>query len=194
MSIDNIIAARVRDLRKRRGLALDALAELSGVSRSMISLIERGETSPTAAVLNKLADAFGVPLAALLSEAAGEVPASPVARRDEQMMWTDPASGYERRHLSPPGFASPIDLAEVTFPAGRSVSFENAQRNVETHQQVWMLDGEMEITVEDKTWRLQAGDCLAMVLGRQIAFRNPGTQAARYLLALTTSSPSRRQT
>src|SRR5205807_7058073 len=57
------IAARVRGLRAAQGLSLAALAGKSGVSRSMISLIERGESSPTAVVLEKLAAGLGVTLA-----------------------------------------------------------------------------------------------------------------------------------
>lgn len=193
MNVDTLLAKRVRDLRKSRGYALDKLAELSGVSRSMISLIEREETSPTAAVLNKLADALGVTLASLFSEASQNVSEQPLARHSEQQVWQDPASGYVRRHVSPSGYASPIELVEVTFPPGERVAFENAMRNVVTHQQVWMLEGEMEITEGERTWRLQEGDCLAMELGRHIVFRNPTRKPARYALALTTlPSTSRR--
>ena len=65
MSIDQLLSVRVHGLRKARGHTLDALAQISGVSRSTISLIERGETSATAAVLGKLAQALQVPLASL---------------------------------------------------------------------------------------------------------------------------------
>ena len=51
------IAERVRDLRVAQGLSLEALATKSGVSRSMISLVERGESSPTAVILDRLATA-----------------------------------------------------------------------------------------------------------------------------------------
>ena len=57
-NINQRIAERVRELRAARGLSLEALAAQSGVSRSMISLIERGESSPTAVVLDKLAVAL----------------------------------------------------------------------------------------------------------------------------------------
>ena len=106
MDINDRIAARVRQIRDGLGLALDALAERSGVSRSMISLIERGESSPTAVVLEKLATGLGVPLASLFDAPAA--PADPVSRRRDQVEWRDPASGYVRRNVSPPGFASPI--------------------------------------------------------------------------------------
>ncbi|MDN0082538.1 XRE family transcriptional regulator [Crenobacter sp. SG2305] len=188
MNVDTLLAKRVRELRKSRGYALDKLAELSGVSRSMISLIEREETSPTAAVLNKLADALGVTLASLFSDESRSVSELPLARLSEQQVWKDPASGYVRRHVSPSGYASPIELVEVTFPPGKSVAFENVMRNVVTYQQVWMLEGEMEITVGEQTWHLQTGDCLAMELGQHIVFRNPTRNQARYAVALTTPS------
>ncbi|MFL6697727.1 MAG: helix-turn-helix domain-containing protein, partial [Vitreoscilla sp.] len=54
-SLNARIAQRVRDLRASSGLSLEALAAQSGISRSMISLIERGESSPTAVLLEKLA-------------------------------------------------------------------------------------------------------------------------------------------
>src|ERR1700716_4716639 len=96
------IAERVRELRAARGLSLDALASKSGVSRSMISLIERGESSPTAVVLEKLATGLGVVLASLFDAPTG-VPRGPVARRVVQPQWREPASGYGRRHVSTSG-------------------------------------------------------------------------------------------
>src|SRR5256885_8871022 len=98
------IAERVRELRAGQGLSLDALASKSSVSRSMISLIERGESSPTAVVLEKLAAGLGVMLAALFDAPAVEAqaPSGPVARRDDQPQWRGPAPGHPPRHGSPP--------------------------------------------------------------------------------------------
>ena len=81
--VNHRIAGRVRELRAARGLSLDALARRSGVSRSMISLIERGESSPTAVVLEKLAAGLGTMLASLFDPpaAAGRPPVGPLARR-----------------------------------------------------------------------------------------------------------------
>ena len=92
MDVDAFLAARVRDLRRDRDLTLEQLAALSGVSRSMISLIERQETSPTAAVLNKLADALGISLPALFAGDARAADPDPVSRRADQPVWTDPAA------------------------------------------------------------------------------------------------------
>ena len=184
MDINALIAHRVRELRDTQGFSLDALAKRSGVSRSNISLIERGESSPTAALLDKLAAGLGVTLASLFEDSkAPAAEPSPMARVAEQPVWTDPASGYIRRNLSPAA-RSPIQLVDVIFPAGQRVAYDSVAREVEIHQQVWMIDGVMEMTVGDEHWRLEAGDCLAMRLDRSIVYHNPSRTPARYLVAL----------
>jgi transcriptional regulator with XRE-family HTH domain len=184
MDITARIAKRVRDLRDAQGYTLDALAERSGVSRSNISLIERGQSSPTAAVLDKLAAGLGVTLASLFEDdSAQAVEPSPVARVADQPVWTDPASGYIRRNLSPAA-RSPIQLVDVIFPAGQRVAYDGTPRDTEVHQQVWMIDGVMELTVGEEHWRLETGDCLAMRLDSPIVYRNPTRKPARYMVAL----------
>ncbi|BBK38183.1 transcriptional regulator [Allostella sp. ATCC 35155] len=182
------LAQRLRALRTERALTLDGLAERSGVSRSMISLIERGESSPTAAILDRLATGLGMSLAALFADA--ERPdADPVARRAAQPVWRDPETGYRRRHLSPLGYPTPIELIEVEFPAGARVAYESAPLGLGISQQIWVIDGTMELTVGDRIHRLEEGDCLAMAVDRPIAFRNPGSRPARYIVALTITRP-----
>jgi transcriptional regulator with XRE-family HTH domain len=186
MDINKLIAGRVLALREARGLSLTVLAERSGVSRSNISLIERGESSATATVLDKLAGALGVTLASLFE--AGEdapSPPSPFSPAASQVVWTDPLSGYVRRQLSP-ALRSPMQLVEVIFPPGQRVSYDQIRREADIHQQVWLLAGEMVITVGDQHWRLSPGDCLAMREHQPISYANPGRQAARYLVGLVT--------
>lgn len=183
--IDSRLAARLRALRADRGLTLDALAERSGVSRSMISLIERGESSPTANVLDRVAAGLGVTLAALFAD-TGHGDAGPVARRDDQVAWRDPATGYRRRNLSPSGYPSPIELVEVELPPGTRVSYDSGARAAVVEQQIYLLDGTIELTVGEVTHRLSGGDCLAMRLDRPTGFHNPTDSPARYIVALTT--------
>jgi transcriptional regulator with XRE-family HTH domain len=68
MTIDALIASRLLALRQAQGLSLAELAEVSGVSKAMISKVERAESSPTAMILGRLAAGLGVPLAQLLTE------------------------------------------------------------------------------------------------------------------------------
>ena len=188
MSIDQLISERIRDLRKLRALTLESLAKSSGVSRSTISLIERGETSATAAILGKLAQALQVPLASLFEAASATNAPQPVARGAEQQIWQDPATGYVRRHLSPFGGAAPLELVEITFPPGQSVTFDNHLRQAALHQQMWMLEGCMQIQLGTQHWQLQAGDCLAMELNQTIVFTNTSQKPARYVLALVNAA------
>lgn len=186
MDIHTRIAQRLRELRDARGYSLEALAERSGVSRSNISLIERGQSSPTAAVLDKLAIGLGVALASFFDDGIpSSEPPSPLIRADDQPVWQDPASGYVRRRLSPPA-PSPLQLVEVVFPAGQRVALDSAVHDADIHQQVWLIEGVMDLTVGEVTWHLQAGDCLAMRLNQPIVFHNPSRQDARYLVALAT--------
>jgi transcriptional regulator with XRE-family HTH domain len=186
MDINQRIAGRLRAARDAAGLSLAALAERSGVSRSNISLIERGESSATATVLDKLSAALGLTVAALFEVPPGEAP-SPRARAADQPVWTDPGSGYVRRNLSPAAW-SPLQLVEVSFPPGARVAYDTAARAADVGQQVWIIEGAMAVTVGATRWQLAAGDCLAMRLDQPITFHNPGPAAARYLVALTTQA------
>lgn len=186
MDINERIARRVRELRSKRGYSLDTLAERSGVSRSSISLIERAQTSPTANVLDRLATALDVTLASLFDAQTGEdAPPSPVSRRADQPVWTDPGSGYVRRNLSPAQF-SPMQLVEVQFPPGERVAYDTGARENEVWQQIWVIDGTLEITLTETTWRLETGDCLAMRLDQPIGYHNPTAATVRYLVGLVT--------
>ena len=180
------IARRVRELRSAAGLSLDDLAGRCGVSRSMISLIERGESSPTAVVLEKLAVGLGVSLASLFD--ASRPGADPLSRRATQREWRDPASGYVRRNVSPAGFDSPIQIVEVNFPPGARVAYESGPRQPRLWQQVWVLQGRIELTLGEQRHTLDTGDFLAMQLDQPLSYHNPTRQPARYAVVLCSES------
>ena len=174
------IAGRVRALRAEAALSLDALAAKCEVSRSMLSLVERGESSPTAVVLEKIAWGLGVSLATLFDDAGA--PADPVSRRADRTPWRDPQSGYVRRNISPANFPSPIQIVEVALPAGARVAYETGARDANLHQQIWVQEGSLEVTLGRVTYRLAEDDCLAMQLDEPTAFRNRTRKPARYLV------------
>jgi len=160
----------------------------------MISLIERGECSPTAVVLEKLATGLGVMLASLFDPPAATAPmrSGPVARREEQPQWRDPGSGYLRRNVSPPGVPQPMQIVDVHFPARARVAFESAVRESRVDQQVWVLEGAIEVTVGEERHSLRVGDCLAMRLDRPVVFHNATRNPARYAVVIASATPSKR--
>ena len=182
--INERIAGRVRDLRSELGLSLEALAATCDVSRSMLSLVERGESSPTAVVLEKIATGLGVTLASLFEDPAA--PPSPVSRKEDRTPWKDPETGYVRRNISPASFPSPIQIVEVMLPAGAHVAYETSARSANVHQQIWIQEGSIELTLGKEVYRLSEDDCLAMKLDAPTAFRNPTRKRARYIVTLAT--------
>ena len=187
-TIDRDIGARLKALRAAGGLTLEDLADRSGVSRAMLSRIERGESSPTAQLLNRVCAGLGVTLSSLFAAAEASVP--PLSRRADQPVWRDPASGYQRRVVSPPGTGSPAEIIEVEFPVGAAVAFDS-QRLASANQHVFVLDGTMQIAIGGDTYRLDQGDCLHMRLDQPIGFRNPGERPARYLVIIAHAGAGR---
>lgn len=184
-NVSRRIAAQLRRLRASRGFSLQALAEVSGVSRSMISLIERAQASPTAVVLERLATALGVPLAQLFDPPAESLrDSAPVARRKQQIEWQDPASGYLRRNVSPAHSPALFRIVEVEFPVGARVTFETTSRSPPVYQQLWVLAGKMCVALGTSAYELERGDCLGMRLDQPIVFSNPGSKRARYAVVV----------
>lgn len=174
------LARRLRLEREARGWSLGGLAERSGVSKAMISKVERGEASPTAALLGRLSGAFGVTLSVLLARA--EAGGSRLARGAEQPLWTDPATGYRRRQVSP-GSDIPLELTEVELPAGAEVSFPAASYAF-IRQMIWVLAGTLTFTEGDTVHALGPRDCLALGPPADCTFRNAGAEPCRYLVAV----------
>ncbi|WP_159711224.1 helix-turn-helix domain-containing protein [Geminicoccus flavidas] len=177
--LDRRIGARLRNLRSESGLTLDDLAARAGVSRSMLSRIELGQSSPTAQLLARICGGLGITLSMLFagSEAAG----NPVCRRADQPVWRDPETGYQRRAVSPAGTGSPVDIVEIEFAPGGSVTFAGLPlAGIDQH--VWVLEGRLELRQGDELTLLETGDCLMMRFGPPASFRNPDDRPLRYLL------------
>lgn len=175
------LGARVRAERARRGWSLARLAEVSGVSRAMISKIERGESSPTAAILGKLSAALELSMTALLSPAEG-APKNKVRRAADTPDWTDPDTGYLRRQISTPGF--PVDVTEVVLPAGARVPMP-AGSYAFIAQLVWVLDGELTLAEESDTHVLAPGDTFELGAPQAREFVNATDRECRYVVVVT---------
>ena len=183
--LDTLIAARIRREREARDWSIADLAAASGVSRAMISKVERAEASPTAALLGRLSGAFHLTVSTLLARAEADAGPSRIARVAAQPLWTDPATGYHRRAVSPPG-AEP-ELVEVELPPGARVAYTAGSFTFLRGQVVWLLAGRLAVEEGTEESLLGPGDCLAfdLVAPKGHAFRNPSaSRPCRYLVAL----------
>ena len=174
------IAARLKHEREARDWSLSDLADRSGVSKAMISKVERGEASPTATVLGRLSGAFGLPLSVLLA-LAEQAPDRLVQHR-EQPVWHDPETGYMRRAISPSGSA--VELVEVSLPPKVRVPYP-ASAFAFQQQQIWILAGELEFLEGELVHYLAKGDCLLLGPPADCVFFNPTNEPAHYLITLT---------
>jgi glyoxylate utilization-related uncharacterized protein len=85
-----------------------------------------------------------------------------------------------------------MQIVEVSFPAGGRVAFETAERAARVYQQVWVLEGAIDITLGAERHRLREGDCLAMQLDLPTMFHNPTRKAARYAVVIASEATPRR--
>ncbi|TDE11480.1 helix-turn-helix domain-containing protein [Jiangella asiatica] len=164
------LRAQLRAIRQARGLSLDALAAASGVSRSMISDVERGAKLPTVLVLARLATALGVTVSRLLGEdRPGDVVVVPAA---VQPAVTDRA-GWQRRILSPSLPGVEFEFIRTTVPA-RVVVGEFAAHAPGSREYVAVESGELTVTLDRAEHQLGAGDAIYYAGDRVHAFANPG--------------------
>ncbi|GER10473.1 helix-turn-helix domain-containing protein [Variovorax boronicumulans] len=177
--IDALIATRLLALRQAQGLSLADLAGLSGVSKAMISKVERAQSSPTAVLLGKLAAGLGVSLAQLLTEDKAQP--QRLRKRAAQEVWRDPEAGYLRRQVAERGAGSGVELVEVELPRAAQVGYPRWS-GAPYRQSLWMLEGALQVDYGDERFELAPGDCLDFGVDRPLVFKALGATACRYLL------------
>lgn len=153
-AILSLLPTRLKDARRAQGLSLDAVAKLSGVSRSMVSQIERGESSPTIATLWNLTRALQVDFAGLLDEGA--------AKRIEVLRAADVPSienrgaGCTIRILSPPEEAGRHEVYELRFIEGGVLDSQPHARGAREHLTV--IEGKLRVTSGGTSEKVGQGD------------------------------------
>jgi transcriptional regulator with XRE-family HTH domain len=179
------LGRRIRQERTARQLSLDDLAARSGVSRGMISAVERGEKAPTVLVLDRIATGLGTTIARLLGEE--RVARVIVRRAAEQDVARDP-SGWERRILSPvlPGIE--FELMRTTI--GPGVDAGAFSPHVEGSREYLAVEqGTLLLTLGGVAYTLNAGDSIYYAGDCVHAFANPGDAPLVYYLAMDVTPP-----
>jgi transcriptional regulator with XRE-family HTH domain len=169
LSVDQL-GAQLRAQRQRSGLSVEALAATSGVSRSMISDVERGAKIPTVLVLARLATALEVTVSRLLGEDQPD-PVIPL-RAQDQVTITD-AAGWQRRILSPNLPGVEFEFIRTTVPPGVVVG-EFAAHAAGSREYIVVETGELTVTLDGVDHVLRTGDALYYAGDRTHTFANPG--------------------
>jgi Predicted transcriptional regulators len=185
-NLNQRIGARIRIERESRGWSLSDLAERAGVSRGMIHKIERGESSPTAALLARLSGAFSISMSTLIARA--EMQEGKLLRFADQPVWHDPQTQYLRRHVSPRSDL-PIDLVQIELPAGSDIPMP-ASAYALARQLIWLTQGELVFVEGDTRHEMKAGDCLELGPPNDCRFINETTETCVYLVVRLNTPPA----
>lgn len=174
------LGSRIRARRRAQGLGLEQLAELSGVSRSMVSDVERGRKTPTVLVLDRLATALGTSISRVLDEPAGN--ALVILRNARQRVVRDPA-GWERRILSPvlPGVEFEF-MRTVLGPGVDAGEFSPHQPG--SREYVAVEVGCLILTIDGRASALEAGDSVYFPGDCRHGFANRGDVECVYYLVM----------
>ncbi len=153
-SILSLLPARLKEARRAQGLSLDAVAKLSGVSRSMVSQIERGESSPTVSTLWNLTRALQVDFAGLLEDQAGN--RIEVLRAPDVPTIENHGAGCTIRILSPPEDAGQHEVYELLFVDGGVL--DSAPHARGTQENLTVIEGVLTVTSGEASDRLSTGE------------------------------------
>jgi transcriptional regulator with XRE-family HTH domain len=175
------LGERVRELRRGRGLTLEELAERSGVSRAMISKVERGEKNPTLVVAAKVAEGLETTLSELLG--TEERRKIIVVHRERQMVMRDPETGFERQLLSPSLGGRAVEFIRNIVPReSTSGEFLPHRRGVEEY--VVVEKGRLRAIIGGEEYLLEEGDALYFEADVSHRFDNAGDGECSYYLVI----------
>jgi transcriptional regulator with XRE-family HTH domain len=175
------LGERVRALRRERGLTLEMLAEQSGVSRAMISKLERGEKNPTLVVAAKVAEGLGMNLSRLVGvEEKRKVVVVPRGRR---MTMRDPETGFERQLLSPSLGGGGVEFMRNVVPEG-STSGELPPHRRGVEEYVVVERGRLRAVLGGEEYVLEEGDAAYFEADVAHRFDNAGVGECSYYLVI----------
>lgn len=171
MDVTGVVAANAKAIREQKKLTLDAAAELTGVSRSMLAQIEKGDVNPTISVLWRIANGYKVSFTSLVERQSDGVT---VLRQAEQT----PLREDDGRYLNYPVFAF---NEQTLFETYRIVIEPTGSLSARPHlngseEYITVFSGEVEITVAGEAFLLSKGDSLRFCANVPHAYRNVGEE------------------
>jgi XRE family transcriptional regulator, regulator of sulfur utilization len=176
------VGAALAALRQQRDLSLDELSRQAGVSKSMLSQIERGQANPTVAVVWRLATALGVPLAELLGQQRPAEPLLTTVPAHATPLLTSPDGKCELRILGPIELAGRFEWYQLTVQAGGTL--DSLAHEPGSREHLTVHGGTLEVRAGAETARLRAGETARYAVDVPHRIHNPGKAAAQALLVV----------
>lgn len=173
MEVTNIVALNAKRIRQRKNLTLDAAAALTGVSRSMLAQLEKGEVNPTVSVLWKIANGYKVSFTTLLEDGAERVT---VVRKEDAAALTEdsgryinyPVFGFDEKKL--------FEIYRIIIEPCGALSAQPHLKGSEEY--ITVFSGEVEINVAEESYKLSSGDSIRFCSDVSHAYKNTGSERA----------------
>jgi XRE family transcriptional regulator, regulator of sulfur utilization len=171
-------------LRQAQSLSLDELSRKAGVSKSMLSQIERGQANPTVAVVWRLANALGVPIAELLGNPPSpSTPALQLVPAHATPALRSPDNLCELRILGPIESAGQFEWYELKLQV--TGALESQAHEPGTQEHLTVVSGTVDVSAGTETQRVKAGETVRYAVDRPHTIRNVGkTIASAWLVVV----------
>lgn len=180
-NLTGVVAENVKRLRGDLDLSLDKLANLSGVSKAMLSQIEQARSAPSINVLWKIARALDVPFAALISKRTDAQ--LQVIRKADSKILSSQKGNFISKALFPLDIPRRVEFYELNFKSG---AVEKAVAHPPgTAENIAIAEGELEIEVSGQKTLLKEGDSIYFVADVAHIYRNTGSKECRAFLVMT---------
>jgi len=176
------VGATLQRLRLARGLTLEDLSRIAGVSKSMLSQIEREKANPTIAITWRLANALGVEIGELLSSEARPVETIRVTEAHETPTLPGNHAGYILRILGPMDLAGKYEWYELTLAPGGELASQAHDPGTSEHMTV--LHGNVELEVGADKRKIKLGGTARYPADQNHVIRNAGKTEAKALLVV----------
>lgn len=170
------VGPRIRDLRTKKGLSLRALAQLSGLSTNAISLIERGDNSPTVSSLHSLASALNVPITAFFEQQGN----GQVIHLKKEQRPTSATAGVTMENLGSGLPNQQIEPFLITIKPGGSST--NSQITHSGEEFIYVLKGSLVCKISEQEYELEEGDSLLFLASQPHIYLNQSSKVARILI------------
>lgn len=180
------LGKKLQTYRTSRGMSIRELSDATGITASMLSQIEHEQVNPSINSLNNIAKALGVPLYCFFQE---EIIKEPVVRKDRRKTIGRPESTEEAYYeLLTPDTSGSIEFCMMVIPP-HSDSFDSAHCHTGEEVAYFLGDGDsLEITIEERTLRLQPDDSVRIAPYANHVWHNRTDKTARVIFAITPPS------
>ena len=173
MDVTSTVAANAREIREHKGLTLDRAAALTGVSRSMLAQIEKGEVNPTISVLWKMANGYKVSFTSLVENRSD---AASVLRLSDSEPLAEDSGRYLNYPIFPFDESRLFETYRIVIKAGGALSAQAHLKGAEEY--ITVFSGRVEIRAGEDSFLLSKGDSIRFAADQPHAYKNAGEDTA----------------